>query len=376
MKVQVHGRLGPGPRPGPRRAGRRPRPPPRRRRRRPPGAPRPAARPPWPAAVKAWSSPADDQARGRPPRGGGARPSSARLRISSERVTSGPRRRRRPRGTRPHRRTPAAPPRSSRASSTRTQKPWTGLDVAPATRTRGRRASWTPRPSSGSRPRGTPVSPLTVRRIRAGGWRGTPRGSARRSQRSAAGGSVGGRSTGGRLSPPPSGRGGPRRPRSRRGTGSRPRGGPRAGRGSAPGASTSSASAASGSAMRWKSTPSGSWPVAPMHRGPQVVEADLGGAAVGVVHDRDPVDAELVDGLDQGADDVVGDPCPGVAQHVGVALDQAERLVGVDPGVHAGEHGECRHGAGRRGGRASKPLDVAGVGGQDRSSKGGHRAAH
>jgi len=43
----------------------------------------------------------------------------------------------------------------------------------------------------------------------------------------------------------------------------------------------------------------------------------------------------------QRADRVVGNDATGVADHVGVPLGQPEDPVGVEAGVHAGEHGDA-----------------------------------
>ena len=73
-------------------------------------------------------------------------------------------------------------------------------------------------------------------------------------------------------------------------------------------------------------------------------------AAAGVVDEHDAAGAEraLADG--QGADDVVGDHAAGVADGVAVAELQAERVVQVEPGVHAGDDGDLAV----RGGRPSR----------------------
>ena len=69
-------------------------------------------------------------------------------------------------------------------------------------------------------------------------------------------------------------------------------------------------------------------------------------AAAGVVDEYDAAGAQrpLADG--QRADDVVGDHAARVADGVAVAELQAERVVQVEAGVHAGDHGHLQHGAG------------------------------
>jgi len=51
----------------------------------------------------------------------------------------------------------------------------------------------------------------------------------------------------------------------------------------------------------------------------------------------------------QRADRVVGNDPARVADHVGLPLGQPEDPVGVEAGVHAGEHGDALAGAGGRG---------------------------
>ena len=64
----------------------------------------------------------------------------------------------------------------------------------------------------------------------------------------------------------------------------------------------------------------------------------------------------------QGPDLVVGDDAPGVADHVRLALVQAEGAVDVEAGVHAGQDGDV---LGRgQGQRAGEGLGVAGVVGE------------
>src|SRR5712691_650920 len=67
-------------------------------------------------------------------------------------------------------------------------------------------------------------------------------------------------------------------------------------------------------------------------------------AAVGVVNEDDLVSAQQPLRDDQGADGVVGCYPAGVAYDVGLTLLEAEDLVNVEAGVHAGKHGDvlCR----------------------------------
>src|SRR5689334_5784819 len=62
-------------------------------------------------------------------------------------------------------------------------------------------------------------------------------------------------------------------------------------------------------------------------------------AAAGVVDEDDLGRPEQPLGDGQGPDDVVGHHPAGVADHVRVALGEPEYAVGVEPGVHAGDHG-------------------------------------
>ena len=61
-------------------------------------------------------------------------------------------------------------------------------------------------------------------------------------------------------------------------------------------------------------------------------------------HDGAGAQRALADG--QRADGVVGDHAAGVADGVAVAQLQAERLVQVDAGVHAGDDGDLQDGPG------------------------------
>ena len=81
-------------------------------------------------------------------------------------------------------------------------------------------------------------------------------------------------------------------------------------------------------------------------------------AAPGVGDDDDLVGAEELLADDERADRVVGREAAGVADDVGVAGPQAERLLDVEPGVHAGDDREPGQ---RRGGqrRAVERLGVA-----------------
>jgi hypothetical protein len=82
-------------------------------------------------------------------------------------------------------------------------------------------------------------------------------------------------------------------------------------------------------------------------------------AAVGVVDEDDLGGAEqpLADG--QGPDLIVGHHAAGVADHVRLAVAQAEDGVDVEPGVHAGDDGQVRRRRQRQ--RAAEPLRVGGV---------------
>ena len=60
---------------------------------------------------------------------------------------------------------------------------------------------------------------------------------------------------------------------------------------------------------------------------------------------------------DQRADDVVGGEAAGVADDVGVAGPQAERLLDVEPRVHAGDDRETAE----RRGRQRRPVERLGV---------------
>ncbi len=84
--------------------------------------------------------------------------------------------------------------------------------------------------------------------------------------------------------------------------------------------------------------------------------------AVGVVDEDDLLGAQqpLRDG--QRADLVVGDHPTGVADHVRLALVQAEQAVDVQPGVHAGDDGDVLGRRQRE--RAGEGLGVAGVVGE------------
>src|SRR5690348_9877091 len=62
-------------------------------------------------------------------------------------------------------------------------------------------------------------------------------------------------------------------------------------------------------------------------------------AAAGVVDEDDLGRPEQSLGDGEGPDDVVGHYPAGVADHVRVALGEPEYAIGVEPGVHAGDHG-------------------------------------
>src|SRR5659263_50205 len=94
----------------------------------------------------------------------------------------------------------------------------------------------------------------------------------------------------------------------------------------------------------------------------EVVISEGEHAAVGVVDQDDlprPQQA-LADG--EGADLVVGDHAAGVADHVRLALGEAERAVDVQAGVHAGDDGDPLGGRQRE--RTGEGLGVAGVVGE------------
>jgi len=79
--------------------------------------------------------------------------------------------------------------------------------------------------------------------------------------------------------------------------------------------------------------------------GLEVVIGEGEHAAVGVVNQDDLARAEQALADRQGPDLVIGDHAARVADHVCVALGQAENAVDVQPGVHASHHG---HVLGRR----------------------------
>src|SRR6266568_2462684 len=85
-------------------------------------------------------------------------------------------------------------------------------------------------------------------------------------------------------------------------------------------------------------------------------------AAVGVVdqHDLPGAEQPLADG--QRPDLVVGDDPAGVADHVGLAVAEAEQPVDVEAGVHACDDGKVRGRRHRQ--RAAEALRIAGVVGQ------------
>ena len=89
----------------------------------------------------------------------------------------------------------------------------------------------------------------------------------------------------------------------------------------------------------------GRWPTSSLQLVPEVLGEGLQ-AAAGVVDEDDAAGAEraLADG--QRADDVVGDHAARVADGVAVAEFEAERVVQVEPGVHAGDDGDAADGAG------------------------------
>jgi hypothetical protein len=74
----------------------------------------------------------------------------------------------------------------------------------------------------------------------------------------------------------------------------------------------------------------------PMH----VVVLEREQPAAGVLDDDDLLGAEQVLTDDQGADRVVGREAAGVADDVGVARPEPERVLDREPGVHAGQDGE------------------------------------
>src|SRR5689334_913248 len=73
--------------------------------------------------------------------------------------------------------------------------------------------------------------------------------------------------------------------------------------------------------------------------GLDLVVAERQHAAAGVVDEDDLGRPEQALGDGQGPDDVVGHHSAGVADHVRVALGEPEDAVGVEAGVHAGDHG-------------------------------------
>jgi hypothetical protein len=71
-------------------------------------------------------------------------------------------------------------------------------------------------------------------------------------------------------------------------------------------------------------------------------------AAVGVVDQNDLLGAEQSLGDRERANLVVGDDSARVADDMRVALLQAEQAVGVQPRVHAGQHGDLPAGGQRK----------------------------
>jgi hypothetical protein len=98
-------------------------------------------------------------------------------------------------------------------------------------------------------------------------------------------------------------------------------------------------------------------------------------AAVGVVDEDDLVRAEQPLGDGDGPDRVVGHHPARVADDVRVALGQAEHAVGVEPGVHAGQHQDVGGGWQRQvalveGGGVPLGVGYEGVGAAQGSSPG------
>src|SRR5271165_350295 len=109
--------------------------------------------------------------------------------------------------------------------------------------------------------------------------------------------------------------------------------------------------------------------------GLDVVVVESEHAAVGVVDEDDLVRPEQPLGDGDGPDDVVGHDPAGVADHMRVALGEPEHAVGVEPGVHAGDHRGVRCGRQRQvplveAGRVLPGVGDEGVGATHGSSPG------
>src|SRR5581483_5552439 len=75
----------------------------------------------------------------------------------------------------------------------------------------------------------------------------------------------------------------------------------------------------------------------PPQPGHQLLVAEREHAAVGVIDDHPLLGAEQVVRDEERADDILRHDTAGIADHVGVARLEAERLLDREPGVHAGD---------------------------------------